>query len=97
LTEQKNPEQKKTTSSHDEKEVHDHSRTEREVEREEEDRDFVPVIVKRTDEALRHPDDILENAIVEGLEQLERRSLSLFLGYGCRSHSRFHRHVSGRR
>jgi len=79
LTEKKSTEQKETNSSHGEKEVQDQSRTEREVEREEEDREFVPVIVKRTDEALRHPDDILENAIVEGLEQLERQSLSLFL------------------
>jgi formate/nitrite transporter FocA (FNT family) len=55
------------------------SKTEREVEREEENREFTSVIVKRTDEALRHPDDILENAIVEGLEQLERSTLSLFL------------------
>lgn len=54
-------------------------KTEREIERNEEDQDFVPVIVKRTDEALRHPDDILENAIVEGLEQLQRPFFSLFL------------------
>jgi formate/nitrite transporter FocA (FNT family) len=55
------------------------AKTEREIERAEEDRDFIPVIVKRSDEALRHPDDILEQAIAEGLEQLERRPLSLFL------------------
>jgi len=79
LTEQKNSEQKESRSSHGDIEVQDQSRTEREVEREEEDRDFVPVIVKRNDAALRHPDDILENAIIEGLEQLERRTLSLFL------------------
>lgn len=54
-------------------------KTEREVEREEEDKDFIPVIVKRSDEALRHPDDILENAITEGLEQLQRPTISLFL------------------
>jgi formate-nitrite transporter family protein len=54
-------------------------KTEREKEREEEDNDFVPVIIKRTDEALRHPDDILENVIAEGLEQLQRPFLSLFL------------------
>lgn len=63
----------------DKQERQDDVKTEREVEREEEDRDFMPVIVKRTDEALRHPDDILEKAIAEGLEQLERRSFSLFL------------------
>jgi formate-nitrite transporter family protein len=54
-------------------------KTEREVERQEEDKDFVPVILKRTDESLRHPDDILEKAIDEGLEQLQRPFLSLFL------------------
>ena len=53
--------------------------TEREVERAEEDEDFVPVILKRTDQGLRHPDDILENAINEGLEQLQRPAISLFL------------------
>jgi formate/nitrite transporter FocA (FNT family) len=37
------------------------------------------VIVKRTDEARRHPDDILTQAIEAGLEQLNRPSASLFL------------------
>ena len=54
-------------------------KTDREIEREEENRDFMPVILKWTDESLRHPDDILELAIAEGLEQLNRRFLSLFL------------------
>ena len=54
-------------------------KTEREVERHEEDKDFTPVIVKRTDEAQRHPDDILQKAIGEGLEQLARPAFSLFL------------------
>lgn len=53
--------------------------TERELEREQEDREYVPVILKRTDEALRHPDDVLEIAITEGLEQLQRPTLSLSL------------------
>ena len=53
--------------------------TEREIERQEEDKDYVPVIVKRTDEALRHPDDILEKAITVGIEQQNRAFLSLFL------------------
>lgn len=48
-------------------------------ERRKEDKSFVPVILKRTDEALRHPDDILERAIKEGIEQLERSNLSLLL------------------
>lgn len=54
-------------------------KTEREIERKEEDKEYTPVIVKRTDEALKHPDDILEKAITEGLEQLQRPFLSLFL------------------
>ena len=53
--------------------------TKREKERQEEDNDFVPVIVKRTDEALRHPDDILEKAIEEGIEQQDRGFFSLLL------------------
>ena len=53
--------------------------TERSVKRMQEDREFVPVIVKRTDEAVRHPDDILEKAINEGLEQINRPFISLML------------------
>lgn len=53
--------------------------TEREAERQEEDKDFVPVILKRTDEALKHPDDILEKAINLGLEQQNRAFFSLLL------------------
>ena len=44
-----------------------------------EDKRAVPVIIKRTDEAIRHPDDTLEHAIEEGLEQLNRPLLSLLL------------------
>lgn len=53
--------------------------TDREEERKEEDQSFTPVIIKRTDEALKHPDDTLEKAINEGLEQLQRSLLSLFM------------------
>lgn len=53
--------------------------TERKKERERENERFEPVIVKRTDEARRHPDDILETAIEEGMEQLERPPFSLGL------------------
>ena len=53
--------------------------TERSREREREDESYIPVIVKRTDEATRHPDDTLESAIHEGLEQLNRPAFSLFL------------------
>ncbi|MDQ8179874.1 formate/nitrite transporter family protein [Pelagicoccus sp. SDUM812005] len=44
-----------------------------------EDEQYVPVIIKRTDESRRHPDDTLEQTIEEGLEQLNRPSLSLFI------------------
>jgi formate/nitrite transporter FocA (FNT family) len=54
-------------------------RTERGRERQREDVRFTPVIVKRTDEARRHPDDVLEAAIIDGNEQLERPVLSLAL------------------
>ena len=53
--------------------------TERAVERKQENSEFVSVIVKRTDETFRHPDDILEKAIHEGLEQHSRPTFSLFL------------------
>lgn len=53
--------------------------TEREVEREEEEKEYTSVIVKRVDEALKHPDDILEKVIHEGLEQQNRAFLSLLL------------------
>ncbi|AWB68419.1 formate transporter [Saccharobesus litoralis] len=48
-------------------------------EREQENQEYVSVIVKRNDECFRHPDDILENAISEGMEQLSRPLLSLGL------------------
>jgi formate/nitrite transporter FocA (FNT family) len=48
-------------------------------ERKQESRQFQSVIVKRTDETFRHADDILELAIHEGLVQLERPALSLFM------------------
>ncbi|MCV2885820.1 formate/nitrite transporter family protein [Aestuariibacter sp. AA17] len=53
--------------------------TDRSVERKIENSEFVSVIVKRTDETFRHPDDILENAIHEGMEQHARPAFSLFL------------------
>jgi formate/nitrite transporter FocA (FNT family) len=53
--------------------------TERSKERTQEDDQFVSVIVKRSDEVRRHPDDALEHAIHEGQEQLDRPTLSLLL------------------
>jgi formate/nitrite transporter FocA (FNT family) len=53
--------------------------TDRAKEREAEDEKFVPVIVKRTDEARRHPDDTLHQAVKDGLEQLYRGGWSLLL------------------
>lgn len=55
------------------------SNTRRNEERKEEDKNYIPVIIKRTDESFRHPDDILEKAIVEGEEQMSRSAMSLFL------------------
>jgi formate/nitrite transporter FocA (FNT family) len=53
--------------------------TERQIERKREDEQFVPVVVKRQDQTLRHPDDVLRTAIREGHEQSKRGVLSLFL------------------
>lgn len=53
--------------------------TERGVERKAEDEDYIPVIIKRTDEEARHPDDVLKKAINNGLEQINRPFLSLLL------------------
>jgi formate/nitrite transporter FocA (FNT family) len=65
-----------TDESGDEQQL---AQPQREVDRLAEDRQFVPVIVKRTDETRRHPDDVLVYAIEEGLEQLQRPALSLGL------------------
>jgi len=59
-------------------EVVDHPKG-RKDQRQEEDRSFVPVIVKRIDQHRRHPDDVLVTAITEGLEQLNRPAVSLGL------------------
>lgn len=53
--------------------------TPRNEERKEEDKNYIPVIIKRSDESFRHPDDILEKAISEGEEQMNRSATSLFL------------------
>lgn len=53
--------------------------TKRVEERKEEDKNYLPVIIKRTDESFRHPDDILEKAISEGEEQMSRSRVSLLL------------------
>lgn len=53
--------------------------TERGRDRSRENEQYMPVIVKRTDEVRRHPDDALQTAINEGLEQLNRRVFSLTL------------------
>lgn len=53
--------------------------TERSLKRKDEDDDYIPVIIKRSDESVRHPDDVLTKAIDEGLEQLRRPFLSLLL------------------
>ncbi len=63
----------------EDKKFREKAKTEREVERQNEDEDYVPVIIKRRDESIRHPDDALEGATDEGLEQLKRPFLSLIL------------------
>lgn len=53
--------------------------TERTQNRGREDQKYTPVIIKRNDETIRHPDDTLERAIQEGLEQIKRPQISLAL------------------
>ncbi|NVJ50542.1 MAG: formate/nitrite transporter family protein [Gammaproteobacteria bacterium] len=60
-------------------------KTERSTQREEEERQYSSVIVKRVDESLRHPDDILERTIEEGQEQLNRSFLSLLISSAAAS------------
>lgn len=55
------------------------TQTDRSLERKSEDQSYIPVIVKRNDQAIRHPDDTLKFAIEEGLEQHTRPRLSLLL------------------
>ncbi len=57
----------------------DDSSTYRGRKRDFEDEEYIPVIIKRSDQTTRHPDDVLEFAIHEGLEQHKRSKLSLFL------------------
>ena len=59
--------------------VKEESENQRQEERKSEDKEYFPVIIKRTDETRRHPDDALQHAIEEGLEQLARPAVSLFL------------------
>lgn len=70
---------KNKLSSEDKNNQSSENQTQRTAERDQEDKEFVPVIVKRTDQSTRHPDDILEKAINEGLEQIERPYASLML------------------
>ncbi len=53
--------------------------TERTITREQENSDYLSVIIKRNDHSVRHPDDILELATLVGVEQHERPAFSLFL------------------
>ena len=78
------PKDKEKTTMRDQfgdelEEQQDFPKTERQVERKAEDEDYVPVIIKRSDEEVRHPDDVLEKAITHGLEQINRPFLSLLL------------------
>jgi formate/nitrite transporter FocA (FNT family) len=53
--------------------------TERTKERLAEEESFQPVIIKRTDEIHRHPDDMISSAVSEGLEQHNRPLFSLLM------------------
>lgn len=57
----------------------DDAPTERQVERAREDSEFTPVVLKRSDQVIRHPDDVLQTAIREGAEQSLRPLASLLL------------------
>jgi len=59
--------------------IENDSEKQREKDRKSEDDDYVSVIIKRTDETRRHPDDALHHAIEEGLEQINRPALALLL------------------
>lgn len=59
--------------------VYEEASTERTIARMNEEKQYVSVIIKRNDEVARHPDDILEKAIVEGSEQMKRSFFSLLL------------------
>lgn len=69
----------RTSINRDQRARHTAPLTERESERREEERYFTPVIIKRNDYSKRHPDDILQFAIEEGVEQIRRPTLSLVL------------------
>ncbi len=56
-----------------------HDETERSLERKSEDQHYTPVIIKRNDQAVRHPDDTLKFGIEEAVEQHDRPRMSLLL------------------
>ncbi len=74
-----NRQDEQTSLNRDRRSRHAAPQTERETERREEEHHFAPVIIKRNDQARRHPDDILQFAVEEGTEQLRRPTLSLLL------------------
>lgn len=63
----------------DQPEAESSHETERSISRNEENTNFTSVIIKRNDQSVRHPDDILELSTLTGVEQHERPSFSLFL------------------
>ncbi len=71
--------EKKIILPNSESHLRESEKTHRTIKREKEDESFVPVIVKRNDQTIRHPDDVLEKAIDEGLEQHRRTNISLLL------------------
>ena len=53
--------------------------SERSIQRMEEEHEYASVIIKRNDAAFKHPDDVLQRAIEEGYENVNRPTASLVL------------------
>ena len=53
--------------------------SERSIQRMEEEHEYASVIIKRNDAAFKHPDDVLQRAIEEGEENVNRATASLLL------------------
>lgn len=74
-----NNENKILLPSGEEVNIEDSNQVLRHSEKKEEDKAYVPVILKRNDESIRHPYDTLVKAIHEGAKQHTRSKTSLFL------------------
>jgi formate/nitrite transporter FocA (FNT family) len=65
--------------SGEEVDINENNEVLRHTEKRQEDRNYVPVIIKRNDESIRHPYDTLVKSIHEGAKQHNRTKSSLFL------------------